>query len=238
MDEVENNAMVKVPYTSENIVKKIEDDIRIGSDVRNTESVQGFLSPKVFAHKKINSLEDYHKYKDLLTTSKTKENVFDKKQEAFLTKYNSNFASFSGLKDAVIDILKGENYAIKDANDIDKIQNIVKSVSGDMSDSEAIKFASEIKSLYGSGVTTKYFEAKIKEVVGLDRFDGIVIPNNLSESTIKLLQDRGIKKIVKYSPEIEGDRKRILNKFFKDSTFMLVPALLGTGMFVVNNNKE
>lgn len=63
-----------------------------------------------------------------------------------------------------------------------------------------------------SNMPTGYFEAKPKRAVGLDEVGVFVIPNNADAKLKQELLNKGYS-IAEYNPELEGDRKRVVNQF-------------------------
>ena len=76
------------------------------------------------------------------------------------------------------------------------------------------KDASDIASLVKdiSNMPTGYFEAKPKRAVGLDEVGVFVIPYNADAKLKQELLSKGYS-IAEYDPNVEGDRKRVLNEF-------------------------
>lgn len=76
------------------------------------------------------------------------------------------------------------------------------------------KDASDIASLVKdiSNMPTGYFEAKPKRAVGLDEVGVFVIPYDADAKLKQELLSKGYS-IAEYDPNVEGDRKRVLNQF-------------------------
>ena len=60
-------------------------------------------------------------------------------------------------------------------------------------------------------LATEYFEAKPNKIIDIAEFKGAIIPKDTKPTIIKLLKDKGIKKILSYGTEAE--RKALFNKF-------------------------
>ena len=63
-----------------------------------------------------------------------------------------------------------------------------------------------------ANMPTGYFEAKPQRAVGLDEVGVFVIPNNADIKLKQELLNRGYS-IAEYDPNVEGDRKRVVNEF-------------------------
>lgn len=76
------------------------------------------------------------------------------------------------------------------------------------------KDASDIAALVSdiSNMPTGYFEAKPQRAVGFDEVGVFVIPNNADVKLKQELLNRGYS-IAEYDPNVEGDRKRVVNQF-------------------------
>jgi hypothetical protein len=74
---------------------------------------------------------------------------------------------------------------------------------------------------------TEYFEIKPKRAVGLNEFEGALVPNDISQSAIDILEKGGVKEILKYAnPE---ERMGLLDRFGKQM-FGIVPPAIGYGL--------
>lgn len=60
-------------------------------------------------------------------------------------------------------------------------------------------------------IPTEYFEVKPQRGVGIEEFEGAIIPDNSLKSTEEILKRRGINKIFKYGSE--DQRKELMKKF-------------------------
>ncbi len=72
------------------------------------------------------------------------------------------------------------------------------------------KSASELREKLKS-IPTEYFEVKPQRGVGLDEFEGAIIPENSLKSTEEILKRRGINKIFKYGSDEQ--RKELMKRF-------------------------
>lgn len=66
---------------------------------------------------------------------------------------------------------------------------------------------------------TTYFEAKPQRVVGFDEVGAVVLPYNADAKLKQELLNKGLS-IAEYNPDVEGDRKRVVNQF-EDYKFSL-----------------
>jgi hypothetical protein len=74
---------------------------------------------------------------------------------------------------------------------------------------------------------TEYFEIKPKRAVGLNEFEGALVPKDISQSAIDILEKGGVKEILKYAnPE---ERMGLLDRFGKQM-FGIVPPAIGYGL--------
>lgn len=72
------------------------------------------------------------------------------------------------------------------------------------------KSASELRDKLKS-IPTEYFEVKPQRAVGIEEFEGAIIPDNSLKSTEEILKRRGISKIFKYGSDEQ--RKELMKKF-------------------------
>lgn len=92
----------------------------------------------------------------------------------------------------------------------------------------------EYKDMLRSGLT-EYFEAKPKRVVGLDEFEGAIVPENVSQDTLDLLERNGVK-VEKYADEADRTRKR---STFGTEAFSITPlAIAGLGGYSVLRSED
>jgi hypothetical protein len=74
---------------------------------------------------------------------------------------------------------------------------------------------------------TEYFEIKPKRAVSLSEFEGALVPREISQSALDILQSGGVKEILKYaSPE---EKIGLLDRFGKQM-FGIVPPAIGYGL--------
>jgi hypothetical protein len=74
---------------------------------------------------------------------------------------------------------------------------------------------------------TEYFEIKPKRAVSLSEFEGALVPREISQSALDILQSGGVKEILKYaSPE---EKIGLLDRFGKQM-FGIVPPAVGYGL--------
>jgi hypothetical protein len=74
---------------------------------------------------------------------------------------------------------------------------------------------------------TEYFEIKPKRAVSLSEFEGALVPREISQAALDILQSGGVKEILKYaSPE---EKIGLLDKFGKQM-FGIVPPAIGYGL--------
>ena len=77
---------------------------------------------------------------------------------------------------------------------------------------------------------TTYFESKPMRQVGFEEFSGAIAPNNTPESSLRMLESKGIPYTL-YDPESPADRLRA-RKQFRDSAFMLGGLGAGTAAYM------
>ena len=92
------------------------------------------------------------------------------------------------------------------------------------------KSASELREKLKS-IPTEYFEVKPQRGVGIEEFEGAIIPDNSLKSTEEILKRRGINKIFKYGSE---DQRKELMKRFPELMF----SVGGLGLLGIGSGEE
>ena len=154
---------------------------------------------------KIVSKEDFAPIKEQAT-----ENYIDLTNR--LEKINSSYRADDAILEAV------EN---KSLSNLDRIygDQLPKELKADIG-----LFIQNLKKM-----PTEYFEVKPQRAVGLEEFKGAIVPENVSQKALSILDEAGIKEVYKYStPE---ERVGLIQRFGKEM-FVGIPAipagLLGT----------
>ncbi len=77
---------------------------------------------------------------------------------------------------------------------------------------------------------TEYFEVKPQRAVGIEEFEGAIVPEGVSQDVLDILGQRGVNQIETYAP---GDDVARANKMlkFKDHLFAPAAAVLGASAF-------
>ena len=92
------------------------------------------------------------------------------------------------------------------------------------------KSASELREKLKS-IPTEYFEVKPQRGVGIEEFEGAIIPDNSLKSTEEILKRRGINKIFKYGSDEE--RKELMKRFPE-----LMFSVGGLGLLGIGSGEE
>ena len=84
------------------------------------------------------------------------------------------------------------------------------------------------------GMATEYFEIKPQRAVSLSEFEGALVPSDISQRAIDILEKGGVKEILKYAtPE---EKIGLLDRFGKQM-FGIAPVGLGYGLLGGDNNQ-
>ena len=114
----------KLPYTNENIVKKMEQSVQQNND--NVRATEAWAAPsRVHAFKQFSSISDIKKGAKLLTTKEKAEAEGEKKIDNLLTKADDMGIEVNENGDEVYQIISKDKYS-----DINLIKNSFKKFNG------------------------------------------------------------------------------------------------------------
>ena len=206
------------PATLENIVKEMAGKTQgAEGNIPTSGALRGAITPKLKSEKdvlksrdKIVSQEDFEVVKENLNN--TYSNLLDDTY-TYLKSKNSGVDAPAFLQDV----------AMGTANRYDYSKNLYKEMPDELKKSIS-DYAKKLKAM-----PTEYFEIKPQRAVGLEEFKGAIVPENVSEKALSILDEAGIKEVYKYStPE---QRVGLIQRFGKEM-FVGIPAipagLLGT----------
>ena len=99
------------------------------------------------------------------------------------------------------------------ARKAEKIISTLKDKNKQLRSDEFVKDNPELSELTRTSglLSTEYFETKPNKIIDIAEFKGAIIPNDTKPKIIKLLKDKGIKKILSYGTREE--RIALLKKF-------------------------
>lgn len=206
-------------YTAENIVKAMQNAPARGSGTFGAHATSLIAT----ATPSYNSIEEMHADKGRLKVEE---------QEA----YDAILSDIdNALNDVEHDIMRTTKHHADNTFDEEQIiGSIITEAATGTRTVSAVKraFAKEgytitteqaqkILALYNkaANVPTGYFEAKPERVVGFNEIAAFIIPNNTDVKLKQELLNAGYN-IAEYDPNVEGDRKRVVNQF-EDYTFSL-----------------
>jgi hypothetical protein len=204
------------PATLENIVKEMAGKTQgAEGNIPTSGALRGAITPKLKSEKdvlksrdKIVSQEDFEVVKENLNN--TYSNLLDDTY-TYLKSKNSGVDAPAFLQDV----------AMGTANRYDYSKNLYKEMPDDLKKSIS-DYAKELKAM-----PTEYFEIKPQRSVGLEEFKGAIVPENVSEKVLSILDEAGIKEVYKYStPE---QRVGLIQRFGKEM-FVGVPAIPAAGL--------
>lgn len=223
-NELEYGYSEKVPYTAENIVQRLKEDLEIlnkEGDVRGSEGGMFGARANVYGYKKFNSIKEIKEARDLIVKKEDVELGSEHHERVvanLVAKLSDVFPNFdklnmSGEQQYLGELLRA--YPVTQ-NTFNKV-NDEYGINGEISDTD-INIVNELLNEAYIDNPVDYFEAKIMRAVGLEEFKGALVPTTASEDSKQALIDSGLR-VVEYDPTIEGDRQSKLESEFKDVAF-------------------
>jgi hypothetical protein len=207
-------------YNAENAVKIMREN----SDTNAVNSMLGVSlgELKAVLSKQYNSIEEMHQDKTRISEDFNEEiqakheecrtKFFDiTKQLAETATLDNSFTAHDYAGRTILDALAKSKNAKGIYNYINK--NYTGSITMELA-KDIENLAKDIMEL-----PVHYFESKPQRVVGFDEVGAVVLPYNADAKLKQQLLNNGLS-IAEYNPDIEGDRKRVVNQF-EDYKFSL-----------------
>lgn len=200
----------QLPYTNENIVKKMEQSVQQNND--NVRATENWSAPsRVHAFKQFSSISDIKKSAKLLTTKEKAEAEGEKKIDNLLSKADDMGIEVNEDGDGVYQIISKSRY-----DDINLIKDSFKKFNGSkLTTAEASKFGKLLKDTYGN-IKSDYFEAKALREVKLQEWKGALVPEGTPQEKIDSLKKSGLRVVVYKDKE---EKANLLKKNFSDLMF-------------------
>ena len=207
-------------YNAENAVKIMREN----SDTNAVNSMIGVSlgELKAVLSKQYNTIDEIHQDKAKISEG------FDEEIQA---KHEECRAKFFDITKQVADSSPIDNRLIAHNNASQIIlealgkskeaKGIYNYINKNYTNQITMELAEEIENLAKDimELPTRYFEAKPQRVVGFDEVGAVVIPYNADAKLKQELLNKGLS-IAEYNPEVEGDRKKVVNQF-EDYKFSL-----------------
>lgn len=205
-----------LPVTLENIVKAMAS--QNGGKSKNVSGFNGIKTLRAATAETFKSVDEMHQKKGRLQ-NRTQEEV-DALNNALQTRLykvmeaidnesgqlggDNPFIRLDSIGEVLTEIGESGKYSVAD------IQRVFKQYSRNVSDDTAM----EVKQLLYdvTQMPVNIFEAKPERVVGFDEAKVFVIPRNADVKLKQELLNRGYS-IAEYDPDVEGDRKKVVNQF-------------------------
>ena len=183
-----------IPHTLDNVVKELTKGLQ-GAE----GTFYGVGSVRSGAAKEFQSIEDIQRYREDIISKEEFEPLKEKAAEEF---------------DEILDLIKpyykwdteGWSYSSNAGESL--LEYAKKGRSADFKafpkdvKQQINEFLSRLKNM-----PTEYFESKVQRAVGLDEFKAAVVPNDVSQDVLDVLDKNGIT-VKKYNPKTEGDRSK------------------------------
>jgi hypothetical protein len=209
-----NASKAKVqPYTNEYIVPYMRKNKGAGTEETSTVGI-GKIRANV--QPQIKSLEEARQNKSRLYSSFDEGNnnsAFDSKlidyQDMLAPYYKWPDGSWQMRNDVGTALSNAPKIGIRAALEREGFENVPDSLIPELEG-----FVSEL-----ANAPTDYFESKPMRQVGFEEFSGALVPRNAPESSLRLLESKGIPYTL-YEEENPADRL-LARKQFRDSAFML-----------------
>lgn len=200
----------QLPYTNENIVKKMEQSVQQNND--NVRATENWAAPsRVHAFKQFSSISDIKKSAKLLTTKEKAEAEGTKKVDNLLSKADDMGIEVDENSDGVYQVISKGKY-----NDVNLIKDSFKKFNGSkLTTAEASKFGKLLKDTYGN-IKSDYFEAKALREVKLSDWKGALVPEGTPQEKIDSLKKSGLRVVIYKDKE---EKANLLKKNFSDLMF-------------------
>jgi len=205
------------PATLENIVKEMSGKTQgKEGNIPSAGALRGAVTPKLKTEKdvlnardKIVSKEEFELIKSNLNDEY--QSLWDDVYEYTKSKNRQNIDTAGFLQDVATGAARKYDYSRDLYNEMpDALKNKINSYTRDL-----------------KSMATEYFEAKPQRAVSLNEFEGALVPSDVSQRALDILEKGGVKEILKYaSPE---EKIGLLDRFGKQM-FGVAPVGLGYGL--------
>lgn len=212
------------PATLENIVKEMSGKTQgKEGNIPSAGALRGAVTPKLKTEKdvlkardKIVSKEEFESIKENLNNEY--QSLYDDVYEYAKSKNRQNIDIAGFLQDSATGAARKYEYSRDLYNQMpEALKNRIDTYTKDL-----------------KGMATEYFEIKPQRAVSLSEFEGALVPSDISQRAIDILEKGGVKEILKYAtPE---EKLGLLDRFGKQM-FGLAPVGLGYGLLGGDNNQ-
>jgi hypothetical protein len=205
------------PADLENIVKEMSGKTQgKEGNIPSAGALRGAVTPKLKTQKdvlnardKIVSKEEFEVIKSNLNDDY--QSLWDDVYEYTKSKNRQNIDTAGFLQDVATGAARKHEYSRDLYNEMpDALKNKIDSYTKDL-----------------KGMATEYFEVKPQRALSLNEFEGALVPSDISQRALDILEKGGVKEILKYaSPE---EKIGLLDRFGKQM-FGVAPVGLGYGL--------
>lgn len=215
------------PFESLHEEYNAENAVKIMRENSDTNAVGGMFGVgigelKAVLSKQYNTIDEIHQDKAKISEG------FD---EEIRAKHEECSARFSDITKQLAETSTLDNYLMANDNAArtildalgksKKAKGIYNYINKNYSGSITMELAQEIEDLTKDimELPVHYFESKPQRVVGFDEVGAVVLPYNADAKLKQELLNKGLS-IAEYNPDVEGDRKKVVNQF-EDYKFSL-----------------
>ncbi len=204
LDEITDTGRRYLPHNLDTVVRIMKRELRGGERFS-----YGVGSVRAQVATQFKSLKQIKDARESIVTEGDMQAFKDDTDDAFgalaqeLSPFYSGDPNQFGFLDVVVDLLSGYARRGERALDDSGFENV-----SDEAKQQVVNFLSNLRQ-----APTEYFEAKIQRAVGLDEFQGAIVPTNTPQDIRNLLEERGLRVIE------SDDRSEALQQYFANELF-------------------